>query len=49
MLHPLAIMVVTISFHFAPYSMDLQFFCLTLNGDGQATAARREVGRTDVQ
>jgi len=49
MWHPLAIMAVTISLHFAPYSMDLRFFCLTLNGGGQATAARRELGRTGVQ
>jgi len=49
MWHPLAIMAVTISLHFAPYSMDLRFFCLALKGGGQATATRRELGRTDVQ
>ena len=27
-------MLVTISLHFAPYSMDLQFFCLALKGGG---------------
>jgi hypothetical protein len=29
------IMVVTISLHFAPYSMDLRFFCLALKGAGR--------------
>jgi hypothetical protein len=35
MRHPLAIMAVTISLHFAPYSMDLRFFCLSLKGAGR--------------
>lgn len=35
MRRPYTIMVVTISLHFAPYSMDLRFFCLALNGAGR--------------
>ena len=34
MWHSSAVMVVTISLHFAPYSTDLRFFCLALKGAG---------------